>query len=39
MRGEIVGINTMKIVDEEIDGMGFAIPSNIVKEFIKKNTK
>lgn len=39
MRGEIVGINTMKIVDEEIDGMGFAIPSNIVKEFINKNTK
>lgn len=35
MRGEVIGINTMKIVDEEIDGMGFAIPSNIVTEFIK----
>lgn len=39
MNGEVIGINTMKIVDEEIDGMGFAIPSNVVKEFIKKYDK
>lgn len=39
MRGEVIGINTMKIVDEEIEGMGFAIPSNVVKEFIKGTIK
>ena len=37
--GEVIGVNTMKLVDEEIDLMGFSIPINIVKEFIKKNTK
>lgn len=31
IKGELIGINTLKLVDEEIDGMGFAIPSNIVK--------
>lgn len=29
--GEIIGINTLKIVDETIEGMGFAIPGNLVK--------
>lgn len=37
--GEVIGVNTMKLVDEEIDLMGFSIPVNVVKEFIKKNTK
>ena len=35
--GEVIGVNTMKLVDEEIDLMGFSIPINIVKEFIKNN--
>ena len=30
--GELVGINSSKIVSEEFEGMGFAIPSNTVKE-------
>lgn len=35
IKGELIGINTLKLVSEEIDNMGFAIPSNIVKELIK----
>ena len=31
MYGEIIGINTLKIVDYSIEGMGFAIPSNLVE--------
>lgn len=36
MKGQLVGINTMKlnIGDEKTEGMGFAIPSNIIKEFV-----
>lgn len=30
--GEVVGINTVKIVAEGFEGIGFAIPSNTVKE-------
>ena len=30
--GQLVGINSSKIVAEEFEGMGFAIPSNTVKE-------
>ena len=30
--GQVIGINTIKIVDEEYEGMGFAIPSNTVKK-------
>lgn len=30
-KGELVGINSSKIVSEEFEGMGFAIPSNTVK--------
>ena len=36
--GEVIGVNTMKLVDDEIDLMGFAIPINVVKQFINKNT-
>lgn len=32
INGELVGINSSKIVSEEFEGMGFAIPSNTVKE-------
>ena len=31
-KGELVGINSSKIVSEEFEGMGFAIPSNTVKK-------
>lgn len=34
--GELVGINSSKIVSEEFEGMGFAIPSNIVVEKCKQ---
>lgn len=34
MNGDIIGINTMKLVSEDIDNMGFSIPSNIVFELI-----
>lgn len=33
--GKLIGINTLKIVDEEIDNMGFAIPSNVIKSLIE----
>lgn len=39
IHGEVIGVNTMKLVDEEIDSMGFSIPINIVKEFIQNNVK
>jgi len=32
VKGQLVGINSAKIVSEEFEGMGFAIPSNTVKE-------
>lgn len=28
--GELVGVNTLKLVSSDIEGMGFAIPSNVV---------
>lgn len=34
--GQLVGINSSKIVANEYEGMGFAIPSNLVKEITKK---
>ncbi len=35
-KGQLVGINSSKIVSEEFEGMGFAIPSNTVKEICQK---
>ena len=35
-KGQLVGINSSKIVSEEFEGMGFAIPSNTVVELCKK---
>ena len=39
IHGEVIGVNTMKFVDEEIDSMGFSIPINVIKVFIQKNNK
>ena len=36
VKGQLVGINSSKIVSEEFEGMGFAIPSNTVDEICKK---
>ncbi len=39
--GKLVGINSLKFVDDKIDNMGFAIPSNVAKtlaiDYIEKN--
>ncbi len=35
-KGQLVGINSAKIVSEEFEGMGFAIPSNTVDKLCKK---
>lgn len=34
LSGQVIGINTIKIVDTEYEGMGFAIPSRTVKEVV-----
>lgn len=33
--GELVGINTLKMVNTSIEGMGFAIPIDVIIEFVK----
>ncbi|MEE1125391.1 MAG: trypsin-like peptidase domain-containing protein [Acutalibacteraceae bacterium] len=32
MNGQVIGINTIKVVDTQFEGMGFAIPSVTIKE-------
>ncbi len=34
--GEVIGINTIKLVDSQIEGMGFAIPINDIKPIIEE---
>lgn len=34
LRGEVVGINTLKLVDRTIEGMGFSIPVDIVTRVV-----
>jgi serine protease Do len=34
LRGEVVGINTLKLVDSTIEGMGFSIPVDIVTRVV-----
>lgn len=34
--GEVVGINVLKYADEEIEGMGFSIPIDLVIDFINE---
>ncbi len=36
IKGELVGINSSKLVSESVEGMGFAIPSNTVKDICDK---
>lgn len=33
-KGEVIGINSVKIASADVEGMGFAIPSNLVKPII-----
>lgn len=33
-RGEVIGINSVKIAREDVEGMGFAIPSNDVRSIV-----
>lgn len=35
-RGEVIGINTIKISDTKVEGIGFAIPINTVKPIIEE---
>lgn len=35
LEGKLIGINTLKLLSDDIDNMGFAIPSNIVSELVK----
>lgn len=37
--GEVIGINTIKLVDASVEGMGFAIPSHIVLPIIDEIDK
>lgn len=34
LEGKLIGINTLKLASAEIEGMGFAIPSNLVNKLI-----
>lgn len=34
LNGELIGINTLKIASEKVEGMGFAIPVNVVKTIV-----
>ncbi len=36
IEGQLVGINSSKLVSESVEGMGFAIPSNTVKDICDK---
>ncbi|PKM47974.1 MAG: peptidase S1 [Firmicutes bacterium HGW-Firmicutes-8] len=38
-RGEVIGINSVKIVDVNIEGLNFAIPSNVVKPIVESIIK
>mgnify|MGYP002627169813 CR=1 FL=1 len=36
IKGEVIGVNSMKLVQNEIEGMGFAIPIEVVTSIIDK---
>ncbi|ARI75954.1 S1C family serine protease [Halobacillus mangrovi] len=35
LKGEVIGINSMKIAKEEVEGIGFSIPMNVAKPVIE----
>ncbi|KGX87222.1 S1C family serine protease [Pontibacillus litoralis] len=35
LNGEVIGINSMKIAQQEVEGLGFAIPSSTAKPIVK----
>ncbi|WP_085506368.1 S1C family serine protease [Thalassobacillus devorans] len=35
LQGEVIGINTMKIAQNEVEGLGFSIPMDVAKPVIK----
>ena len=37
MKGEVIGINTIKLADTDIDNMGFSITIDVVKEFLDRS--
>ena len=36
MQGEVIGINTLKLVEDEIEGMGFAIPIEMATSVLER---
>ena len=38
-KGEVIGINTMKIASDEVEGIGFSIPINEIKDRIEALSK
>lgn len=39
VNGEVIGVNSMKLVDSSVEGMGFAIPIEIAKPIVEKLEK
>jgi len=39
INGEVIGVNSMKLVEDEIEGMGFAIPIEMVKNELENLEK
>lgn len=39
VNGEVIGVNSMKIASDEIEGMGFAIPINTVMSYVERLEK
>lgn len=39
INGEVIGINSLKLVEEQIEGIGFSIPIDDAMEFVKKLEK
>lgn len=38
-KGQVIGINSLKLVKDEIEGMGFAIPIDLAKSFLPRLEK
>lgn len=36
LNGEVIGVNSLKLVQDEIEGMGFAIPIELISENLEK---